>query len=447
MRKYLIFILIILLMIPGSYAKLPQGVIFWSNQTKQFFETSRINIDRHTYVVAYDLQEGWVKIHTDIPEIIALCDPFSGHWVKKYITGTENITLPFTVIPYNGLRIVIISTPTGFGVVKEVEKPLSFWDYPVLILKSELAKFGWIRAFYSASLLIAGLALARYLKKDKLIVSMDRHITIAIFFSIIILSVLGMTYTVDTIRINQTVKHVPHLIFSTYRIKDMYNYCYVFFFLLGYIIGWYIWSYSEFYVCFVGYNKPISIRRYPYDKERKLIRDFDGKLTSLKLDLKQYIHFEFNGYEVPAILVVREKEYTLDDKVEFKPYSLAGFFGFFVISILGDFLNVFRIDLPYAFIMGTIIVLITNKDVITQWLGLNIEKIKEFECSRLMTEDNYVRMLKEAEILHLSEEYDKLFVEFAKLGTIAKARAIKLLSRAGKIVSKEIDKMRGDIHE
>jgi p-aminobenzoyl-glutamate transporter AbgT len=117
------------------------------------------------------------------------------------------------------------------------------------------------------------------------------------------------------------------------------------------------------------------------------------------------------------------------------------------ISIVGDYLNVFRIDLAYTLLFAILTALATNINAIKSWLGLEVEKTIEFECSRLMTEDNYIRMLKDAEIEHLTKEYDNLFVEFAKLGTIAKARAVKLLGKAGKIIAKEIEKMKKGVDD
>jgi hypothetical protein len=275
-----------------------------------------------------------------------------------------------------------------------------------------------------------------------------------------------MTYKTDVVRINETVKHVPHLVFSTYRMKDMYNYYFMAFFIAGYILGYLLWNYNKLYVAIVGYNTPVKLNIYPYDKEKQLIRDFDGKLALLRFkdDFKQFINFNINGYSVQGILAVNIKEQNIEQpeildinkqgKIVVRnpqqfnvKYGLIAFFGFLAISIIGDYLNVFRIDLAYTLLFAMLIALATNINAIKSWLGLEVEKIIEFECSRLMTEDNYVKMLKDAELEHLTAEYDKLFVEFAKLGTIAKARAVKLLSSAGRIVRAEIERLKKEIKE
>jgi hypothetical protein len=454
----------------GKAEVVRDGIVFWSNKTAElwFWQGNKIRIDNHSYIVRYNLDEGWIIIKTDFPEVVAICDPFSGNWFKTFIKkGENNITIPFKVKSYGGLKLLIISSPWGFGFIKEKEQPLSFWDYPIVILKSELAKFGWQRAFYSACLFVTGLALARYLKKDKMVVNFGKHLIVIVFVCIMILAVLGMTYTTDTVKINETVKHVPHLVFSTYRMKDMYNYYFMAFFIAGYILGYLLWGYNRLYVVIVGYNTPVKLNIYPYDKEKQLIRDFDGKLAVIKFknDLRQFITLNINGFDVQGILAVGVKELNnnsnevldLDEKTgkivvrnskQFNiKYGLITFFGFLAISIVGDYLNVFRIDLAYTLLFAILTALATNINAIKSWLGLEVEKTIEFECSRLMTEDNYVRMLKDAEIEHLTKEYDNLFVEFAKLGTIAKARAVKLLSSAGRIVRAEIERLKKEINE
>ena len=115
------------------------GLIYWSKETKRFFSGgNKIRIGKNTYIVSYDLEKGWVKVHADIPTLLAFCDPFSGKWVKKFIKkGDTNITLLFKPKSYAGLRMLIISSPWGFGFIKEQEQPLSWYDYPVVILLSE----------------------------------------------------------------------------------------------------------------------------------------------------------------------------------------------------------------------------------------------------------------------------------------------------------------------
>ena len=411
------------------------GIVFWSNETVKLWTSggNKIRIDNNTYIVKYNLREGWVVVHAEIPTVLAFCDPFSGKWIKKFIRkGETNVTLPFKVEKYGDLRMLIISSPWGFGFIKEKEEPLSFWDYPIVILKSELAKFGWQRAFYSVCLFIVGLALARYFKKDRMVIHLGKHIVVIVFVCMAILAILGMTYTTNTVKINETVKHVPHLVFSTYRMKDMYNYYFMAFFIAGYILGYLLWSYDRLYVAYAGYSQPLRLCIYPYDAERRVIRDFDGKLTFIefKNDFKQFINFELNGYNVSGILAIGEENLTYQG-YERQPikigYALVGFFGFLALSIAGDYLHVFKIDLFYSFLFGGIIAILTNIQAVKQWLGFDIEKIKVIECSQLMNEDNYTKMLKEAEIKHVIEDYERLLRDYVKEKITMPRRTVKHL--------------------
>ncbi len=432
---FILFAIVSLCSAKANAEVVKNGIVFWSNETAKFWYSggSKIVIDKNTWVTSYNLKEGWVKIHSNIPTILSFCDPFSGKWVKRLIKkGDTNVTLPFKPQEYGGLRLLIISSPWGFGFIKEREEPFSFWDYPIVILRSELAKFGWIRAFYSVSLFVVGLALARYFKKDRLIVQANKHLAVILIGCLAILAVLGMTYTTETVRINGTTKEVFHLVFSTYRMKDMYNYCYILFFVAGYVLGYLLWRWDYLYVAYASYSQPLRICMYPYDAERGIIRDFDGKLTLIdfKNDFKQFINIELNGYKVTGILAIDSEDLTYEGykghpvKIN---YALAGFFGFLALSMAGDYLNVFRIDLFYSFLFGGIIAVITNWQAVKEWFGYYVEKIKLFECSQLMNEENYVKMLKEAEISHLFEDYEKLLRDYVREKITMPRRTVKHL--------------------
>jgi hypothetical protein len=415
-----------------------QGLVFWSNKTKQFFSgPSYTRIDNNTYVVAYSLKEGWVKIHAEIPTLLLFLDPQSGKWVKRFVKkGEINITLPFKPKPYAGLRQLVVGSPWGFASLKEKEDVLSWWDYAIVILRSEMAKWAWERVGYALSLFIVGLALSRHVKKDRLIVNKVKHLVVIAFVVILIFTVLSMRYTTDNVVIIQNgtkiVKQVPHLLFSTYYVKEWYNYLFALCFVAGYILGLILWRYNFLHVAYVSYSQPIRLCVYPYDAERGVIRDFDGKLTFIefKNDFKQFINFELNGYNVTGILAIGEENLGYPDYQ--KPsirigYALAGFFGFLALCLIADYFHIFKVDLFYAFLFAGLMAVLTNFEAVKAWFGFDVEKIKVIECSQLMNEDNYTKMLKEAEIKHVIEDYERLLRDYVKEKITMPRRTVKHL--------------------
>jgi hypothetical protein len=61
------------------------------------------------------------------------------------------------------------------------------------------------------------------------------------------------------------------------------------------------------------------------------------------------------------------------------------------------------------------------------WFGFDVEKIKVIECSQLMNEDNYTKMLKEAEIKHVIEDYERLLRDYVKEKITMPRRTVKHL--------------------
>lgn len=451
MRAALLSLIFILFLIAEVNA-----LTFWSNETREYFMgESKLIIDHNSYVNDYDLDEGWVKIHTNITTLLSFCDPFSGRWVKKVVKrGDVNVTLPFKPKTYAGMKLLVISSPWGFGILKERAEPLSWYDYPIVILRTEMAKWSWERTAYALGLFVVGLALSRHMKKDRLIVSGSRHLIVMAFAVLILFGILSMKYTTETVKVNETVRKIPHLVFDTYYIKEWYNYFFAFCFVSGYVLGYLLWGYNRLYVAYVGYSQPLRIHVYPYDMERGVIRDFDGKLTLIdfKDDFRQFINFELNGYNVNGILAVREENVRYPD-YQRQPvklgYALAGFFGFLALSIVGDYLYVFKIDLLYSFLFGGIIAILTNIQAVKEWFGYYVEKIKVIECSELMNEDNYTKMLKEAEIKHVIEDYERLLRDHVKEKITMPRRTVKqLLSMIRQVrVAKVEEKPKREDHD
>ncbi len=408
----------LLLMVFIGISEAKETLTFWSNETEQYFMgESKLIIDHNAYVSDYNLDNGWILFHSNLTELVAICDPFSGKWIKIVIKqGDTNVTLPFKPKAYAGMKLLIISSPWGFGIIKEKISALAWYDYPIVILRSEMAKWSWERTAYALFLFLVGLALSKHVKKDRLIVSGSRHLFVMAFIIMLLFAILSMKYTTETVKINETVKQIPHLAFSTYYIKEWYNYAFALCFVAGYIFGLMIWSFERLYVAYVSYSQPLRIYAYPYDSEKGIIRDFDGKLAKISFDndFRQFINLEINGSFIKGILAVSHEDIEDRDSETKKPKrmklnnAIIAFFGFMALSIVGDYLDVFKIDLPYILIFSILVGMAANLSTIRDFLGLDVQKVKVLVCSEIMNEDNYTKMLKEAEIKHVVTEYREL---------------------------------------
>jgi len=405
---------------------------WWSNRTMEYFTgKSKLKIDDFAKVVKYDLNKGFVLIYSKLPEIVSVIDVFGGDWKKVKIVKGYNLINFSGVKEYAGLKVLVISSPWGFAILKQQSDSLGFKDVAYVILKSELAEFTWQRVAIALALFLISFGLSYYLKREKLIISFGTHLMILLFIDILILSALCVTGHYDIVKLNHTIKKVPHLIFSGEHAKDMWNWLFAVVFSFGYLFGFKFASYRKLYLALVGYSKPIQLHILPYLPDKQLIRDIDGKLTAIKFknNLQQYITFNLNGYDVKGILAVDTKDMvkSLPDRRFNTAVGLTAFFGFLGLSIAGDYLNVFRIDLPYSLLFAVIIALITNLSTVKQKLGLEIEKEKIIECSQLVNEDNYAKMLKEAEIKHVIEDYERLLRDYVKEKITMPRRTVKHL--------------------
>ncbi len=430
---------------------------WWSNRTMEYFTgKSKLKIDQFSKVIKYDLNKGWVLIYSKIPEIVSVIDVFGGDYKKVRIVKGYNLINFSGVKGYAGLKVLIISSPWGFAILKQQSDTFGFKDVAYVILKSELAEFAWQRVAIALVLFLIGFGLAYWLKRDKLIVYLSTHLIVLLFIDILLISFLCLTGRWETVKIvqgNQTiVKKIPHLIFSGEHAKDMWNWLFAVVFSFGYLFGFWFASYRKLYLALVGYSKPIQLYILPHLPDKGLVRDVDGRLTLIKFkdNLQQFITLNLNGFDVKGILAVDVKDMvkSLPDNKWNVAIGLAAFFGFLGLSIVGDYLNVFRIDLPYSLLFAVIVALMTNLSTIKQKLGLEIEKEKVIECSQLINEDNYAKMLKEAEIRHIIEDYNKLLRAYVKEKiTIPRKTIGHLLSMVREIKAQKVElekKERGD---
>ena len=397
--------------------------------------------------VDYDLFEGWVIIHADRTEPITVVDVFGGTWKKTAIKAGFNRLNFSNVGEYAGLKVVTIGSPYGFAILKQKRDIFYFEDYPIAILKSELAKFGWQRAAGALFVFLAGFGLSYYLKRERLLVSFTDNLVILGVCVVLILAALSVDYTTVTVKFpagNSTVvKQIPALELSKVKVKDMYNWAFAVFFVLGFLFAQRIVDYEKLYLAVVEYSKPIKLYELPYLPKKELVRDTDSKLTRIRFKdgLKQSVNFELNGEAVKGILAVKVEDIHDSSKAEFNAkYGLIAFFTTLVVSIVADYLNVFRVDLAYSLLFAAVVALVFNLKAIKQHFSLDVEKEKVVECSELMNEDNYAKMLKNAEIRHIAEDYNRLLRAYIKEKIMQPRRTVSELLG----VIKEVKKVEQD---
>lgn len=401
----------------GRFSSGQQQFVFWSNETKRYVTGagSKLVIDRWAYVVDYDLDEGWIIIYSDVVEPITILDVFSGVWKKTTIHKGYN-RLNFSGIgEYAGLKVVTISSPTGIAILKQRKDIFYFEDYPIVILKSELAKFGWKRAFISLLVFLFGLGIAYYFKQYYLNPQFSFHFMVLILLSVIILLSVSIDiskYSVTLSHGNQTiVKDIPILSLNTKRIKDMYNWVFVIFLWLGYIVGLKLSHLNYLNIVLAEYGR-VEIRQLPYSEERKLVRDLDGGIAKVKFEngIKQYVTLNIDGNDVRAVIIVREEDRGLDiEKAEYNgKVSLVAFLSSMVVMVLADYLGVIKFDFSGALLISCLAVVLANAKALYDDMKLKVTKEKILVCSEIVNEDSYIRMLKNAEIKHYAENYNKL---------------------------------------
>jgi len=437
----------------GKFSNQP-NLVYWSNETKKFITGtgSKWDIDKWAYVVDYDLDEGWIIIYANRTEPITVVDVFGGTWKKTTIYKGYNRLNFSNVGEYAGLKVVTIGSPWGFAILKQKRDLFYFEDYPIAILKSELAKFGWQRAAGALGAFLLGFGLSYHLKRERLLISFFDNLVILAICVMLILAALSIDYTTTTVKLpvgNSTVvKRIPALELSKEKVRDMYNWAFAVFFVLGFLFARKLADYEKLYLAVVEYSKPIKLYVLPFLPKKGLVRDFDNKLTKIRFkdDFKQLISFELNGESAKGILAIKVEDVHRNIRTEFNAkYSLIAFFAMLIISVVADYLNVFRIDLAYSLLLAVVTALIFNVKAIKQHFSLDVEKEKIVECSELMNEDNYTKMLKNAEVGHIAEDYNRLLRAYIREKiTMPRKTVGELLSVIREVKKVEQDKAQGE---
>ncbi|WP_290596083.1 hypothetical protein [Archaeoglobus sp. JdFR-39] len=397
---------------------------YWSEETRNYFtsDKSKLDIDNFAYVVDYDLFKGYVVIYSSRVEPISFVDVFSGNWKKTTLKKGYNRFNFSSLGEYGGLRILTIGSPSGFALLKQKRDIFAFENYPIVILRKELANFSWQRALTALGYFVFGLSLSYYLRRFKLLINVYDNLFIVVLISALILICLSLDFSsVDVKQIvnNQTIiKTVESLSLSKEKLKDMYNWAFVVIFMLGFVFATFLTSYEKLYLAIVDYSTPIRILSLPYLSKQQLIRDLDGKLTKIKFknEIKQFANFELNKETVKGILAINVTDNILEKtKADYsvKP-ALIAFIATMSFILLADYLNVYKIDFKLSFVIALVVALIFNAEAFINRFRLKVEKEKVIECSELVNEENFKRMLKNAEIKQFAEDYNKLLRAYVK---------------------------------
>ena len=437
----------------GKFSNQPD-LVYWSNETRKFITgtESKWGIDQWAYVVDYDLDKGWIVIYTERTEPVTIVDVFGGVWKKATIHKGYNRFNFSNVQEYAGLKIVTVGSPFGFAILKQKRDLFYFEDYPIAILKSELAKFGWERAAGALGIFLVGFAFSYWLKRDRLLISFLDNLIILVACVVLILAILSVDYTTASVKIpsgNVTItKQIPALELNKAKIRDMYNWAFAVFFVLGFIFAKYLADYEMLYLAVVDYSKPIKLYELPYHPKAKLVRDYDNRLTKLsfKDDFRQLIDFELNGRDVKGILAIKTEDVKDESKAEFNArYSLIAFLSMLVISVIAGYLNVFKIDLAYSMFLALIVAVVFNLRALKHHFSLEVSKTKLIECSEIMNEDSYTKMLKTAQIKQIAEDYNRLLKAYVKEKITQPRKTIsELLSVIKEVKQVEQDKVKGE---
>ncbi|RLI75564.1 hypothetical protein DRP05_14575 [Archaeoglobales archaeon] len=393
----------------GSFGA-KDSITFWSEETKRYFTNtgSKLNIDRFTYVKDYNLFEGWILIHSNRTQLCTIVDVFGGGWKRITLKKGDNLLNFSDIGEYGGLRILSIGTVNGFGLVKAKRDPFHFEDYPIAILKSELGKFTWEKAAIAVVVAAIGCGWAYYVKRRLLINANVYKLIYMVIPCVLILIALGVNYSNVEIQISENVtRQVPSLTWSSYNIKDMWNWALTLFFAGGYAAGLYI-SKFEYFTVVIPLMDRFSIIRLPYNKELKIIRDIDGKLAKVRVENEGKLKIDLNGEEVEAVVSTDRKQKDEDrSTIEFNSKTAMFSAALFGLLILANFLNVFKIDLMCSFLILGTTALIFNISTIKEVFS-RIEREVTIISTRLITNDRYAADLLNGKLKEMAKAFETL---------------------------------------
>ncbi len=406
---------------------------YWSEETQRYFTRtdSKLEIDSWAYVVNYDLFKGYVVIYSERVEPVSFVDVFSGNWKKTTLKKGYNHFNFSNLGEYSGLRILTIGSPSGFALLKQKRNPFWFENYPVVILKRELAEFSWQRAVNASGLMFAGLAFAYYLRKELLENNAVRLAIYVILPISAILIVLGLRYDYVDVQIVQgnitTAKTIPALTFDKYQIKDMWNWYYSVFLLAGYLLGLKFAKPEQLTVIRPLMDR-IAIVRYPFSRRRRIIRDEDGRLCTVDIEHEGKLKVEDDGFEEEAYIEIdrRVRERSFKEQAINKTAFAIVIVAIFGFAVVADYLNVFRIDLASALIISAFLGILLNITVLKDRLT-NIAADITIISTKLIDNESYAKDLVNQRLVEMSKKYNALIDELVRAQYEMKVEVTKRL--------------------
>jgi len=358
-------------------------------------------------------------------------DVFSGNWKKTTLRKGYNHFSFSNLGEYSGLRILTIGSPSGFALLKQKRDPFWFENYPVVILKRELAEFSWQRAVNASGLMFAGLAFAYYLRKELLENNVVRLAIYVILPISAILIVLGLRYDYVDVQIVQgnitTTKTIPALTFDKYQIKDMWNWYYSVFLLAGYLLGLKFARPEQLTVIRPLMDK-IAIVRYSCNRRRRIIRDEDGRLCTVDIEHEGKLKVEDDGFEEEAYIEIdrRVRERSFKEQAINKTAFAIVIVAIFGFAVAADYLNVFRIDLASALIISAFLGILLNITVLKDRLT-NIAADITIISTKLIDNESYAKDLVNQRLVEMSKKYNALIDELVRAQYEMKVEVTKRL--------------------
>jgi hypothetical protein len=188
----------------------------------------------------------------------------------------------------------------------------------------------------------------------------------------------------------------------------MWNWAFAVFFLAGYAAGLRVTDPAWFTIVKPLFDR-FEIRRYPINPSKGVIRDDRGKLALLDVKEQGYMTIVENYAEEDALIEIERKEMSIPFKetVINKTPMLAFTAVFFALTIVANYLNVFKIDLVSAFTITAAAALVFNITALRDKL-LTPSSVITVVSTQLIDNESYARDLLNGRLREMAKKYNAL---------------------------------------